>query len=73
MHCTCGLDNNYCPIHGEWEEEFEDKFFETGDSENEWIDLLNNNFEDLVRKYKLFNERIKIKVRKGCIQIERMD
>ncbi len=70
--CSCGLNNDYCPIHGEWEEEFDDRIYYDLSYNStrpllSWLSLGN-----IMRKY-LEKGKIKIKARKGCIQIERMD
>ena len=76
MECTCLLHKGCCPIHGEkWEREFEDIF---GYIMEDGMTLENiNNWYYLIEKYLHISladdtlTKVKIKVRDGCIQIER--
>lgn len=62
----------------EWEKEFEDVIsYENEDCGylREWIELDRKNLVELVEKYLLkekFTQKVKIKCKDGCIQIERI-
>ena len=72
-----GLKN---PFVDEWGEEFEDEIYSCGEVEfpsgatAESFELNNNHFSKLVEKYiGIYNSnKVKIKCKDGCIQIERI-
>lgn len=75
------IDTNVNEIYNEkWEKEFEDKIaINCDDSGITGIELSKNNLPEIINEY--FNigifdfawRKIKIKCKKGCIQIERID